>query len=301
MAEANRGWFPEVVGDWWQIAGNPDLGKYQTDKQEPLDFGIWQAADGTWQLWSCVRYTGCGGKTRLFFRWEGEKITDKNWRPMGIAMEADPHFGETEGGLQAPYVHKEGDIYYMYYGDWVNICLARSWDGKTFARHLNADGLSGLFSEKAGTSSRDPMVMAYRDLYYIYYTGVPEGKGAIYCRISPDLFTWGDSIEVSSGGKGGNGPASAECAFVYYMPEDFSFYFFRAHPHKETGEYITSIYRSHDPLNFGVGSDEFWIGSLPYEVVRIIKDGPDFYMSALNPGYDGIRLVRMRWVPVVRP
>ena len=72
MTEEHKAWIPEIVGDWWQIAGNPDLGKYQTDRQEPLDFGIWQAADGTWQLWSCVRYTGCGGKTRLFYRWEGE-------------------------------------------------------------------------------------------------------------------------------------------------------------------------------------------------------------------------------------
>ena len=48
-------WIPEIVGDWWQIAGNPDLGRYQTDRQQPLDFGIWQAADGTWQLWSCEK------------------------------------------------------------------------------------------------------------------------------------------------------------------------------------------------------------------------------------------------------
>ncbi|MGD8540313.1 MAG: hypothetical protein PVI66_16500 [Candidatus Aminicenantes bacterium] len=298
MAEDHKAWIPEIVGDWWQIAGNPDLGKYQTDRQEPLDFGIWQAADGTWQLWSCVRYTGCGGKTRLFYRWEGERLTDKDWRPMGIAMEADPNFGETEGGLQAPYVLRRGDAFYMYYGDWVNICLAKSWDGKTFARHLNADGLSGLFSEKPGTSSRDPMVMAYRNIYYIYYTGVPEGKGAIYCRTSTDLVNWGDSVVVSSGGIGGDGPASAECAFTYYLPQDFTFYFFRAHPVKESDAYATAVYRSENPLDFGVDSDEYLVGSLPYEVVRIIKDGPDFYLSALNPDYDGIRLARMKWVPV---
>jgi len=289
-------WFPEIDGDWWQIAGNPDLGKYQTDRQEPLDFGIWQAADGTWQLWSCVRYTGCGGHTRLFYRWEGDKLTTKHWRPMGIAMEADPNFGETVGGLQAPYVFRRDDVYYMFYGDWVNICLALSRDGKTFARHLNADGLSGLFSEKPGTSTRDPMVMAYRDQFYIYYTGVPEGKGAIYSRTSADLFTWSDSVVVSSGGSGGDGAASAECAFVYYLPQDFSFYFFRAHPIKGSQEYATSVYRSQEPLDFGVDSDKNRIGSLPFEVVRIIKDGSDFYITALNPDYDGIRLARMKWV-----
>lgn len=297
MSEKQIAWIPEVIGDWWQIAGNPDLGKYQTDRQEPLDFGIWQAADGTWQLWSCVRYTGCGGKTRLFYRWEGERLTSKDWRPMGIAMEADPNLGETEGGLQAPYVLRKGDDYNMYYGDWINICLAKSMDGKTFARHLNADGLSGLFSEKSGSSSRDPMVMAYRNLYYIYYTAVLEGKGAIYCRTSSDLVNWGDSIVVSSGGIGGDGPASAECAFVYYLPHDYAFYFFRAHPIKDSEEYQTAIYRSQNPLDFGVDSDRYLIGSLPFEVVRILKDGPDFYLTALNPDYDGIRLAKMKWVP----
>jgi len=25
MTEEHKAWIPEVVGDWWQIAGNPDL------------------------------------------------------------------------------------------------------------------------------------------------------------------------------------------------------------------------------------------------------------------------------------
>ena len=55
---------PKVDGDFWQIAGDPDLGKYTLPKQQPVDFGIWQAADGTWQLWSCIRSTATPGKTR---------------------------------------------------------------------------------------------------------------------------------------------------------------------------------------------------------------------------------------------
>jgi hypothetical protein len=81
------------------VAGNPDLGEYTSDKQEPVDFTIWQAADGTWQLWTCIRNTGCGGHTRLFFRWEGWELTDANWRPKGIAMMADTALG---GRVPAP-------------------------------------------------------------------------------------------------------------------------------------------------------------------------------------------------------
>ncbi|HOB32697.1 MAG TPA: hypothetical protein PKH32_07450 [Verrucomicrobiota bacterium] len=52
-------------------------------------------------------------------------------------MMADPSLGESEGGLQAPYVLKEGDRYCMFYGDLHRICLATSSDGKEFTRFRN--------------------------------------------------------------------------------------------------------------------------------------------------------------------
>lgn len=54
--------------------------------------------------------TAYPGKTRLFHRWQGANITGAYWKPTGIAMIADPGFGETEGGLQAPHVIKVGKI-----------------------------------------------------------------------------------------------------------------------------------------------------------------------------------------------
>ena len=77
---------PKIDGEWWTIGGNPDLGQYNSDEQEPTAYGIWQAADGTWQLWGCIRKTNVGGNTRLFYRWEGENITDTDWKPMGIRV-----------------------------------------------------------------------------------------------------------------------------------------------------------------------------------------------------------------------
>src|SRR5687767_14791098 len=61
---------PVIVGEPWKIAGDPDLGEFTSPKQQPVDFGVWQANDGTWQLWSCIRGTKCGGNTRLFYSWE---------------------------------------------------------------------------------------------------------------------------------------------------------------------------------------------------------------------------------------
>ena len=75
---------PQIEGEWWTVARSPDLGSLSDPKQQPVDFSVWQAADGTWQLWSCIRNTKCGGKTRLFYRWEGKRLTDPDWRPMGI-------------------------------------------------------------------------------------------------------------------------------------------------------------------------------------------------------------------------
>src|SRR5215831_5557656 len=80
---------PRIVGDWWEVAGDPDLGELTSAKQQPVDFGIWQAADGTWQLWSCIRNTREHGMTRLFYRWVGTQLTEPNWKPVGIAMRAD--------------------------------------------------------------------------------------------------------------------------------------------------------------------------------------------------------------------
>lgn len=287
---------PQIDGEWWEIAGNPELGKYQTDRQQPLDFGIWQAVDGTWQLWSCVRRTKCGGRNRLFFRWQGEHLTDSDWKPMGIAIEADPNLGETIGGLQAPFVYKHKGEYFMFYGDWVNICMAKSWDGKTFARILQADNLAGMFTEGHRASTRDPMVMAFKNTFYIYYTGVPHKEGAIYCRTSKDLYHWSESKIVSCGGRGGKGPSDAECPFVIYLPEEYSFYLFRAHPSKKADKYETTIYRSPNPLDFGIDDDRYIIGTLPFEVVRIIFFDRQYYIAAMKSDYTGIRMARLKWI-----
>ena len=289
---------PQIEGEWWPIAGRAELGRYNTDKQETIDFGLWQAADGTWQLAACVRRCDCGGRGRLLYRWQTDVLTNRDWTPMGIVLEGDPSFGEYPGGLQAPSVLPYKGEYYMFYGDWVNICMAWSSDGKSFARLLNADLLSGLFTEGHRSSARDPMVMAFRDTFYCYYTGVPgEEFGAIYCRTSDDLRHWSDSKIVSIGGSGGKGPQDAEAPFVMYLPEEYNFYLFRAHPKKEGGgEYETSVYCSPDPLDFGIDDDKYKVCALPYEVVRIVKNEGKNYMTSMIPGIKGIQMVRMSWV-----
>ena len=216
---------PHIAGDWWQIAGSPDLGELGAANQQPVDFAIWRAADGTWQLWSCIRGTKEPGHTRLFYRWEGGTLTSPNWRPMGIAMQAEARFGEKTGGLQAPYVFQHSGRFLMFYGGWDRICSATSTDGKRFERRLNAEGEVALFDEGSG-NARDPMVIRIGAVWYCYYTAHPGNKGATYCRTSEDLRRWSPSHIVARGGQAEEGPYSGECPFVVEL-EPGQFYLFR--------------------------------------------------------------------------
>ncbi len=291
---------PAVDGDWWNIASLPDLGKLNKPGQQTVDFAIWQAADGTWQLWSCIRKTAAGGRERVLYGWEAKHLTDTDWTPKGIQLEADPSLGETEGGVQAPYVLKVDGIYYMFYGDWERICLATSRDGKKFERIKNEHGQPDLFAGPY-PQTRDPMVIKIGDLYHCYYSG-NKAKGsaapiaAIFCRTSPDLRHWGEAVMVSAGGDavartrwhGGD----AECPFV--VARGGLFYLFRNQRYGAEG--IHTEYASPDPLNFGVNDDRYEIGTMPAVAPEIVHhDGQD-YIASVKPGFDGIRLARLKWV-----
>lgn len=285
---------PQIDGEWWQIAGDPDLGKFTTAKQQPVDFGIWQAADGTWQLWSCIRGTACGGKTRLFYGWQGAKLADTGWQPKGIVWQADPNFGETEGGVQAPFVTKFGNEYYLSYGDWENICMARSFDGKTFARWLMPNGKSGMFSEGPGLNTRDPMLLRIGRTYYMYATAHAK-SGADYVRTSNDLRHWSASKKIASGGAAGSGPNSAECPFVYFHKASRYYYLFRTQHYGLKAQ--TSVYRSKDPRYFGVEDDRNFVCTLPIAAPEIIEFEGQTYVAALLPSLKGIQLARLKWTP----
>jgi hypothetical protein len=290
---------PYVADQWRQVAGDPDLGAYMTKSQEPVDFAVWQAADGTWQLWSCIRNTGCGGKTRLFYRWEGGRLTDADWTPKGVAMEADESLGETAGGLQAPHVIKKDDVYYMFYGDWNNVCLARSDDGKRFERVLGDDGTPALFTGPY-ENSRDPMTLRIDDLYYCYYMGHKKDadpESAVFYRTSSDLRRWSDSVMVAGGGaarKERNWFGSdAECPHV--IRHEGLYYLFRTQRYGKTN--ISTVYASSDPLDFGVDDDRCRVGTLPIAAPEIVVHDGKHYVAALLPSLKGIRMARLGWKP----
>jgi hypothetical protein len=298
LSAANHPLVPRLVGDWWTIAGDPDLGELTTPKQQPVDFGIWRAADGTWQLWSCIRGTKEPGKTRLFHRWEGAKLTDTNWKPKGIALHGDPALGETQGGLQAPYVMRLDGKFWMFYGDWVNICLATSTDGKTFTRHRNPNGkpqLDFIGPPDQDRNRRDPMILRVGEKWHCYYTAHPGNKGADYARTSDDLLHWGTERVVAARGKSGDGPYSAECPFVV-EPQPGHFYLFRTQRYGQNAQAM--VYHSRDALDFGIDNDaEHYVTTLPVAAPEIFKHDGQGFMAELLPNLKAIEMTRLEWVP----
>lgn len=283
---------PEIAGEWWQVAGQPDLGRLTGDKQEPVDFAVWQARDGTWQLWSCIRKTKETGTGRLLHGWEGARLTDPNWPPRGIQMRANPTIHEVEGGLQAPFVKAIDGRWHMFYGSWQAICLALSDDGRFFQRQLDADGVVGLFGGPKEENSRDPMVMFHNGQWYCYYTAHPGGVGRVLCRTSPDLQVWSEASIVAIGGEAGDKLWSHECPFVVHLGGWF--YLFTTQRYFDRPE--TSVFRSRDPLQFALNDDRQRITRLPVAAPELILYRDEWYVAALMPKLDGIRIARLKWV-----
>ncbi len=283
---------PRISGDWWRIANSPDLGEFNSAQQQPVDFGIWPARDGTWQLWSCIRGTREPGNTRLFYRWEGARLTDVDWKPMGIAMHADPSLGETLGGLQAPFVVRDGERFVMFYGDWANICSQESRDGKVFTRHTAAEG-SPLFGHDAESNTRDPMVLRVGDTWICYYTANPEKRGRVLARTSTDLRKWGAEREVAGPGVAPRDLRySAECPFVVELAAD-EFYLFYTQVYGAKAH--TTVRYSRDPFNFA--ADDTVVAELPIAAPEIVQAGGEWFIAALRPDLKGIQIARLKWEP----
>jgi len=279
------------------VAANPDLGPIGSPRQQPVDFAVWQARDGTWQLWSCIRQTACGGNTRLFYRWEGADLRQEHWTPRGVAMTARPDLGEMEGGLQAPHVICEDGVYYMFCGDWNRICLARSEDGKTFERVLGENGQPDLFAGPY-ENTRDPMVLKIGGLYHCYYTGHRKGavpQSAVFCRTSRNLRDWSVPVNVCSGGAASRQTqwfgGDCECPFV--VARNGGYCLFRNQ--RYGADPLNTQYCSPDPLDFGVNDDRWRVGELPVAAAEIVEDRGRHFIAALQTDLKGIRIAELEW------
>jgi hypothetical protein len=321
-----------TVGTWTHIANPPavDSFAYYKNGEQPVDFSIWQATDGTWQLWSCVRSTTYPGNTRLFYGWEGSNLTS-GWTATGVKLTSDTTLGEVQGGLQAPHVTKDGSTYTMLYGAWDFIAKATSTDGKNFTRYTktSATTSSGQTTElfRSGVSGygvpRDAMLMKVGGVNYVYYTAhdtfpasdplaatYPElGVGKDFVRTSTDLINFSAPELVAFGGtKSGYNTLSAECPTVRFDPNSGFYYLFRTQNYTGNGGYgTTHVYRSTDPTYFGDQENEllgaegvdtnYYVGTLAVAAPEIFDFNGKIYIAALDQNYSGFRVAELTFVP----
>lgn len=294
---------PVLDGNPWHITGYPTLDDLQYGPEhEVVDHTIWQAKDGSWHCLACIRGTKVG---RVLYEWEGSSIEQPNWKPLGITMRADRAYGESindwygEEWIQAPHVIEHDGVYYMFYGGHntelgeSQICLATSPDGRTFTRHKNAQGQSRLFVGPGG--ARDPMVMKIGSLWHCYYCANETGKrrpNKDYVRTSPDLIHWSDYREVAWGGfVAGEGTWNAECPFVVHL--DGYYYLFRTSEYSPPAR--SHVYRSLDPLHFGLGDDSKWVQTLRVAAPEVVQVGDQWYISSVEDLKGGIQLFKLKW------
>ena len=162
-----------IDGSWWRLAAPPTLEKHGTGKEQAVDFTVFPAADGTWQLISCIRNTAFPGSGRLLYRWEGKALTDADWEPRGIFLTSDPALGHREGKLQAPHAVVEDGVTWLFYSS-AGAHAMTSKDGKTFEPAKAADGSFTFFE-----MPRDLMLFDNRardGKWYAFFTDIAPGK-----------------------------------------------------------------------------------------------------------------------------
>lgn len=208
----------------------------------------------------------------------------------------------TQEWIQSPFCIINDDCWYMFYGGhgtgeseygacmWATggatnpgmgcqICLMTSEDGRNWKRHANGKGQSRLFIGPG--ESRDPCIIRVDGIWYLYYAGFHAGdqaKPGFYLRTSKDLLHWSTwkLIHCDQSGRYGAGNWDCECPHVIYR--DGYFYLFRTESYRD-GK--THIFRSQDPMNFGIGS----IYAAAPEIIVDTDSGQEYITS--NHDLDG--------------
>jgi len=320
---------PVLDSDFWPIGLQPELkelpllNEERIGPHEPNDHCIFQAADGTWQLWACVRKTPVG---RCLVNWEAENLTDSPWKETGRVIRADRSAGESmvdwkgQEFLQSPFVVKEGDTYYMTYGGYSTgndkegsptddygrtqnqICLMTSPDGINWTRHRGENGWSRIVVGPG--AARDQNLVKFGDTWHMYYTGHENGSREneyIYVRTSTDLIHWSDHSIVHFIDR--EYLNSYTCESPTVVERGGYYYLFRSGGLKTEAPFSVAVYRSEDPMDFGTSGDgsEKRVCYFPAHACEIIIDeNGQEYASRLHnddPSHCEINLARLRWEP----
>ena len=302
---------PTIAGGWATLVEMPELHKLAGTEQRLSGFCLWQAGDGAWQVWSALGDAKEAGRSGSFFRWESPSLVGGKWTPRGVVLRADDKPGAS---LQSPFVFKDGDAFRLFHGDGQGICSATSADGKEFRRDGIAEGLPVQFDRGTAGRVRDPFVTKIGPLWHCYYSAettktiTKDGKtttsneGAVYCRTSPDLKTWGAEKRVAFGGQSGDGIDSATCPRVI---ESGPGHFFLLRTQSFGKDAKTSVYHSTDPLDFGIqgsnGDALHFVTTLPVAAPELVRVDGQWFIAALRADLRGIQIAKLDWREIATP
>jgi hypothetical protein len=149
---------------------------------------------------------------------------------------------------------------------------------------LKKQDRSWHFTADKEIGAADPLTVKIGPLFHSYYSGskpvttTVKGKsstkqvGAVYARTSPDGKTWGRPQVVAWGGQAGEELTSAGHPSIVEL-EPGLFYLFRTHTGKDKA--ITNIYRSSNPLDFGLYGNNadalHYVTSLPAVIESVVQ------------------------------
>ena len=113
----------------------------------------------------------------------------------------------------------------------------------------------------------------------------------------PTAADWSESKIVACGGQAGTGPGSAECPHV--VRRYGWYYLFRTQRYGRGAR--TTVYRSQDPMDFGVEDDRFLVCTLAVAAPEVIRHQRRDYIASLLPSLKGIRIARLGWAAEPAP
>lgn len=282
---------PALDGPWRRIASPPALERHASGKEQTVDFTIFRAADGTWQLISCVRGTAHPGAGRLLYRWESKDLEAADWEPRGIFMTSDTEQGHQEGRLQAPHAVVEDGVWWLFFGS----RGAHAWtskDGKSFAPAKAPDGSHRFFE-----MPRDLMLFDNRardGRWYAFFTDVvpgkhPERKGhTVAFRTAPKLEgPWSEKTDV--------GVVSPPPPGYVFAPAESPFVIFRGGTYYRFEQ--LAILASKD-LGRWEGPPVTTLKAKPFEYLApelVEHDGRMYLAAYKDHGKAGIFMARLNW------
>ncbi|GEP44821.1 BPL-N domain-containing protein [Brevifollis gellanilyticus] len=158
------------------------------------------------------------------------------------------------------------------------------------------------FEADKKSKAREPFVIKIGAAQHVYYsadkplTSTVKGKsttryvGAVYARTSFDGKVWTKPATVAWGGHAGEDVDSAGHPCVVEVKPGL-YYLFRT----QTGEgkATTSVYSSHDPLDFGLFGNyadaQHYVTALPAVIEQVVHQGDEWFAVR------GDKVARLRW------